>query len=139
MNTRSSNSVAPPSQKELRKERERETHRLAITRAAETVFSRTGFHGATVEQIAREAGFAVGTLYNFFKSKDDLYASVIVSHHEALLPRFDAILAGPAAPSKKITALTDLMLANFSEHKAFIRIFFESSGGPHPAAKHPGA
>ncbi|MFO7535661.1 MAG: TetR/AcrR family transcriptional regulator [Kiritimatiellia bacterium] len=140
MNTDSSKSKAPPSQKDLRKERERETHRLAITRAAETVFSRKGFHGATVEEIAHEAGFAVGTLYNFFKSKDELYASVIVSHHETLLPRFDAIIAGPASPSKTITALTDLILANFSEHKEFIRIFFESSsGGPNAAAKHPGA
>jgi len=33
------------------------------------VFARNGYRGATVEQIAQEAEFAVGTLYNFFRAR----------------------------------------------------------------------
>ena len=63
--------------KMTRKERERERHRREMLEAAERVFVRKGYHDATVEEIAQEAEFAVGTLYNFFKGKDDLYARVV--------------------------------------------------------------
>ena len=60
-----------------RKERERVRHRTEIIRAAEAIFAEKGFHGATIEDIARRAEFAVGTIYNFFKGKEDLYVHVI--------------------------------------------------------------
>lgn len=43
-----------------------------ITQAAVRVFSREGFHRARMKAIAQEAGVAVGTIYNYFKTKDDL-------------------------------------------------------------------
>ena len=43
-----------------------------ITQAAVRVFSHEGFHRARMKAIAQEAGVAVGTIYNYFKTKDDL-------------------------------------------------------------------
>ncbi len=51
-------------------------NRAKISKAAVRVFSREGFHRARVHQIAQEAGLAVGTIYNHFKSKEDLLLSV---------------------------------------------------------------
>jgi AcrR family transcriptional regulator len=49
-----------------------------ILEAALQVFSRRGFDGATIPDIAREAGIAVGTIYNYYPSKRDLFVAAIV-------------------------------------------------------------
>jgi len=50
--------------------------RERIRDAAIRVFSNDGFHRARMTSIAQEAGVAVGTIYNYYKSKDDLLISV---------------------------------------------------------------
>jgi AcrR family transcriptional regulator len=47
--------------------------RLRLLDAAETVFARRGFHGASVDEIAREAGATTGALYAHFAGKEDLF------------------------------------------------------------------
>ena len=51
-------------------------NRTRISEAAVRVFSREGFHRARMKAIAEEAGVAVGTIYNYFRDKDDLLLSV---------------------------------------------------------------
>ncbi len=60
-----------------RKEREREARREAILDAAARVFSRKSFFEATLEEIATEAELAKGTLYNYYKDKPDIFASLM--------------------------------------------------------------
>ena len=66
-----------------RKRREREQRRQQIMNAARKVFSINGFMKTTMEDIAREAELSPGTLYLYFKNKDELYASlsVVVLEH----------------------------------------------------------
>lgn len=59
-----------------RKEREKERRRQQIVVAAKRVFAEKGFGRATMEDIANEAELSPGTLYLYFKSKDDLCASL---------------------------------------------------------------
>ena len=59
-----------------RKEREREMRRQQIMVAAKRVFTQRGFEKSTMEDIAREAELSPGTIYLYFKSKDELYASL---------------------------------------------------------------
>ncbi len=59
-----------------RKARERERRRQQIMVAAKRVFSTHGFAKATMEDIANEAELSPGTLYLYFKNKDELYASL---------------------------------------------------------------
>ncbi len=59
-----------------RKERERERRRQQIMVAAKRVFAEKGFTKATMEDIAKEAELSPGTLYLYFKNKDELYASL---------------------------------------------------------------
>ncbi len=61
-----------------RKRREREQRRRQIMDAARKVFSIKGFTKTTMEDIAREAELSPGTLYLYFKNKDELYASLSV-------------------------------------------------------------
>lgn len=59
-----------------RKQRERRRRRHQIMIAAKRVFSIKGFTKTTMEDIAREAELSPGTLYLYFKNKDELYASL---------------------------------------------------------------
>lgn len=59
-----------------RKEREKERRRQQIIVAAKRVFSEKGFSKSTMEDIANEAELSPGTLYLYFKNKEELYASL---------------------------------------------------------------
>jgi TetR/AcrR family transcriptional regulator len=59
-----------------RKRRERQRRRRAIVLAAERVFFSRGFVRSTMDDIAAEAELSKGTLYLYFKSKDDLHLEV---------------------------------------------------------------
>jgi AcrR family transcriptional regulator len=59
-----------------RKERERERRRQQIIVAAKKVFSEKGFNKATMDDIAGQAELSPGTLYLYFKNKEELYASL---------------------------------------------------------------
>ena len=60
-----------------RKEREKLRHREEILDAAEGVFAEKGFHRSTMEDVAGRAEFSVGTIYNYFNSKELLYHALI--------------------------------------------------------------
>ena len=59
-----------------RKEREKERRKQQIIVAAKRVFSEKGFNKSTMEDIASEAELSPGTLYLYFKNKEELYASL---------------------------------------------------------------
>jgi len=59
-----------------RKEREKERRRQQIMVAAKRVFSIKNFNRATMEDIAREAELSPGTIYLYFKNKEELFASL---------------------------------------------------------------
>ena len=59
-----------------RKKRERERRRQQIAVAAKKIFSVKGFNKTTMEDIAREAELSAGTLYLYYKNKNELFASL---------------------------------------------------------------
>lgn len=58
-----------------RKERQLRTREELVTAAAR-VFARRGYHGATVDEIAAEAGFSTGAVYSNFGGKEDLFLAI---------------------------------------------------------------
>ena len=60
-----------------RKEREFNMRRAEILKQAEKVFATKGFHNVTMAEIADASGFSIGSLYQFFKGKEDLYITMI--------------------------------------------------------------
>jgi len=74
-----------------RKERERERRRQQIMLAARRVFSNRGFNRATMEDIAREAELSPGTLYLYFKNKEELYASLSLRILNYINMRFEEV------------------------------------------------
>jgi AcrR family transcriptional regulator len=72
-----------------RKAQERQARRRRIQEAARTVFTERGYAGASIELIARAAQLSVGAIYLYFRSKEDLYVSLI----EDTLTMFDVEMA----------------------------------------------
>ena len=76
-----------------RKEREKERRKQQILVAAKRVFSEKGFNKATMEDIAQEAELSPGTLYLYFKNKEELYASLSLRILQYLLLRIEHVNA----------------------------------------------
>jgi AcrR family transcriptional regulator len=93
-----------------RKEREKERRRQQIIVAAKRVFSEKGFNKATMEDIAQEAELSPGTLYLYFKNKEELYASLSLRILQYLLIRVEHVDREPVDnPEQKLVALMDAM------------------------------
>ena len=120
--SRAESPLKPP-----RKEREREARRREILEAAEAVFARKGYHGATVGEIARESECSVGTIYNFFDGKEDLYARLVAKLAEEFFDDFEREVLPLEDPVEAIGALIELRLEHFDRHRGFARAFFEAS------------
>lgn len=73
-----------------REERKEETRRELIESAART-FARRGFHGASLDEIAREAGYSTGAIYWHFKGKDDLFLAVFEAYATSRVAEITAI------------------------------------------------
>src|SRR5258707_13369469 len=69
---RSSTATTRPAARMTREQSKANT-RERLLAAARRVFARSGFHGASVEEIASEAGFSTGALYSNFDGKEDLF------------------------------------------------------------------
>jgi AcrR family transcriptional regulator len=61
----------------LSREEKRAETRAALVRSAADVFARRGFHAASVDEIAENAGYSVGALYSNFERKEDLLLAAI--------------------------------------------------------------
>lgn len=63
--------------KRLTREDKRQANRTRILQAARKVFGKRGYHGATIEEIADEAGLSNGAVYYNFKNKEDLFFALL--------------------------------------------------------------
>lgn len=66
--------------------------RADLTTAARRVFLRRGFHGASVDEIAQEAGYTKGAVYSNFADKDALFLAVLEAHYEQRVEAYAGIM-----------------------------------------------
>lgn len=94
-----------------RKKRERERRRQQIMVAAKRVFSEKGLNKATMEDIAKEAELSPGTLYLYFKNKDELFSSLSIRILQYLNIRLEHITntEGGKKPKDRIASLKEAM------------------------------
>ena len=93
-----------------RKEREKERRRQQIMVAAKKVFTEKGFSKATMDDIANEAELSPGTIYLYFKNKEELYASLSLRILQYLQIRVEHVLNTPDLnPEQKLDAMMDAM------------------------------
>lgn len=81
-----------------RRDRQQQT-REALIVAARAVFSVEGYHAATLERIAREAGFSKGAVYSNFAAKSDLFLATLDKNMESADGDFQDPFQGEAGPA----------------------------------------
>lgn len=119
-------------------EAKQEAYRGLILEAGERVFGARGYDDARVEEIAREAGLAVGTLYSVFRGKAEIYQSIHEAADRELLERstrsgraledpLEVLLAGVRAYVEFFCARPDFLRMHLAEGRAWSTI--EAAGG----------
>jgi len=109
--------------KTTRKEREKQQHAEEILRAAETIFAEKGYVHAKMSDIAEAAEFSVGYIYNIWKSKEELYSSIVDSKMRDFASFVEREIAKTDDPCERIELLIDAHFAFFLKHQAFIKIY----------------
>ncbi len=93
-----------------RKEREKERRRQQIIVAAKRIFSKKGLSRTTMEDIAKESELSPGTLYLYFKNKEELYASLSLRILQFLSIRVSQVIKEHGeGPSEKLDRLIEAM------------------------------
>src|SRR5580693_8721162 len=88
-----------------RKRRERHARRQTILEAAAAVFAKHGLDSATIEMVAREAEVAVGTIYLYFSSREDLFLKLTAERVEELVARYATIQASALEPLAELRTM----------------------------------
>ncbi len=113
-----------------RKEREKEERREEIINAAEGIFFAKGLALATMDEIAQKAELSKGTLYVYYKSKEDLYLASAVRGVEILYNLFKTAISTGEPTVKLIFNLGEAYYEYFKNHRDYFRMsyFFEAEG-----------
>ena len=82
-----------------------EKRRDQMIRAAVTLFKEKGFHRTTTREIAKEAGFSIGTLYEYIRTKEDVLYLVCDSIYHEVHTRLSQITAKNGTTSELKTAI----------------------------------
>ncbi|MGD1971689.1 MAG: TetR/AcrR family transcriptional regulator [Desulfobacterales bacterium] len=88
-----------------------------ILEAAVKVFARQGFHQSTVAQIAKEAGVADGTIYLYFKNKDDILVQFFSVRAKQVFESFREAVDAAENSTDKLRNLVRCHLAEFQRDK----------------------
>ncbi len=107
-----------------------EFRRAEILNAARTVFAKRGFALGIMDAIAKEAGVAKGTLYLYFRSKDEIYRAVLDHDMKSLKEITLGRLDEARGLKEKIRAFALVRLERAEANKEFFRIM-DSERGAH--------
>jgi TetR/AcrR family transcriptional regulator len=106
-----------------RKEREKEHRKEEILDAAQKVFFDKGLVTSTMDEIAEAAELSKGTLYLYYKSKEDLYLTVMMRGMESLYDKYEHIVTSDNSIVQKVAMFVDVYNDFFDSHRSFFRMF----------------
>lgn len=110
-----------------RRKNEQLARRKAIIKSAREVFFAKGFMIATIGEIAERCGLAKGTIYLYFRSKEELYMSVMAEGMQRLRKEFEALRALPPGENRLVELAFSAYLGFYKKNKKYFRIMFLSS------------
>ena len=115
-------------QKLPRKERERLRHRQEILETTLKLFSERGFHNVSIQEIAEESEFGVGTIYNYFESKEQLFAELMKTGIEKIGQLLIPILNSNQEEEKKLSEFIRAHVDIIESNIDFIKLYISQYG-----------
>ena len=105
-----------------RKEREHLQHRNTMLKAAEKLFIDVGYHETTMDQIAEEAEYSKGTLYNYFENKEHFYFCILIEKLEIFSQALKKRIQKQSDIENKIIVMIDYYFDFFYKNAGFFKI-----------------
>ena len=106
-----------------KEKKERPDKYYSILNAAGTVFARLGLHKATISQIAQEAGVADGTIYLYFKNKDDILYQFMSFKSDLFFESMGRAVQGNDGADVKLKNLILCHLTEFQQDRDMAIVF----------------
>lgn len=100
----------------------------SISEAAVSVLNEYGFEGLRMDRVADAAEVAKGTLYNYFKNKDELVLNVMEMKFEPLHREFLKIQNSDDSPPDKIQDIIRFLLSFLEDEKALLVVITAAEG-----------
>jgi AcrR family transcriptional regulator len=110
-----------------RKQREHLEHKQEILETALKLFSELGFHNVSMQEIAEESEFSVGTLYKFFESKESLFSALIRSCGHRVSDILVPILDGKTDEKQKIVNYIEAYKQIIQDHAPSIKLYLSQN------------
>lgn len=106
----------------------RETVRAAIIDAAEERIAAQGLHATSLVEIAKAAGVAVGTLYNYFEDRDAMVRALFETRRSTLRPELEAAMTSGAdlAFEPRLRRFMRELFEAFESHHRYIQVVFQA-------------
>ncbi len=112
-----------------RREREKLRQRQEVLDVALHLFSEKGYHNVSMHEIAKESEFAIGTLYKFFRNKEDLYKALILQLSDRFHGALTEVIQSDAQEIEKLRAYIRVKGELFRNNLAAIRLYFAETRG----------
>lgn len=93
------------------------------------LFAEKGYHNASMQEIAEHAEFAVGTLYKFFKNKEDMYKALVTEQADRFHVSLSAALASSEDEIEQLRSYIQTKGEVFMSNESFIRLYFAETRG----------
>jgi len=103
-------------------QRKKPNKRALITDAAVEVFAERGFHQARISDIAKRAGVADGTIYLYFRNKEDLLLSIFEEKMDYLLSGLREALDGIEDPEERVRRFAIFHFKQVRENRAVAEV-----------------
>lgn len=117
------------------RDKKRELIAETFVDAAEDAFGDEGYDRTTMAAIAKRAGCAAGTIYLYWKSKEQLFNAMVARHAAAVGQRIRAVLEAAEDPRAGLRATMFTVAKYHAEHPVFFRVFYTAEPGPRPNLK----
>ena len=114
--------------RKTRKEVLSEWRHQEVLEAARRIFARLSYAATNVEEIAKEAGMAKGTIYLYFKSKEEIFAAVLASDIERLTEKTIAGMSAANTFADRLTVFLNLRLDYVRHNRDFLIIYLAEFG-----------
>ena len=112
-----------------RKEKEFRFRRAQILDEAVKLFAAKGFHETTMAQIAEASGFSIGSLYHFFRGKEELYSVMVMEKVRMMYDEIMGSVSREPSIHGKIKALVRSHFAYVEHHIDFYRLLVGHESG----------
>ena len=107
-----------------RKEKEQEERSNYILAMAEELFSEHGYESTSMAMIAEKSEFSVGTVYNFFPSKSNIYSELLMRKMTEMIDVVQKIVESKAAPIEKLKMIFEFHVEMTKKNIQFFKIYY---------------